>query len=158
QDARPNDVLSEVFDLFCDLEASDAQTDFPVIYAIGKLGIAKRELDDPSEDLVPLFETILDKVPSPPGEAEEPLQIIVCNLAHDDYGGKVAGGRVVGGTIKNGQNVVILGDGKTSPANVKMLYTFEGLKRVACESASAGENVAIAGFEEVDIGDTIAIP
>ncbi|HKQ71195.1 MAG TPA: translational GTPase TypA [Polyangiaceae bacterium] len=156
QDARPHDVLSEVFDLFCDLEASDAQTDFPAIYAIGKLGLAKRELTEEAKDLVPLFETILDKVPPAPGDPDAPLQIIVCNLAHDDYVGRLAVGRIVQGTIKKAQNVVVVGEKGNKPAAIKVLFTFEGLKRTACESASAGENIAIAGIEEIDIGDTIA--
>jgi GTP-binding protein len=158
QDARPHDVLSEVFDLFCDLEASDAQTDFPTIYAVGKLGLAKRELADEAKDLTPLFEMILDKVPPAPGNAEAPLQVIVCNLSHDDYVGRLAVGRIVQGTIRKGQTITVLGNGIAQQAVIKTLFTFEGLRRVPCESASAGENVAIAGIDEVDIGDTIAEP
>ena len=156
QDARPDDVLSEVFDLFCDLEASDAQTDFPALYAVGRDGVAKRELTDRSTDLVPLFETILAKIPPAPGDPGGPLQIIICNLSHDDYVGRLAVGRIVQGTIKKGQNVVVVGATGTTPASIKMLFTFEGLKRTVCESAAAGENIAIAGIDEVDIGDTIA--
>jgi GTP-binding protein len=156
QDARPHDVLSEVFDLFCDLEASDQQTDFPTLYAIGRDGVATRELNEPAKDLVPLFETILDKIPPAPGDPDAPLQIIICNLAHDDYVGRLAVGRIVQGTIKKGQPVVVMGASSNKPAWVKVLFTFEGLRRTPCESASAGENVAIAGIEEIDIGDTIA--
>ncbi|HMI89451.1 MAG TPA: translational GTPase TypA [Polyangiaceae bacterium] len=156
QDARPHDVLSEVFDLFCDLEASDHQTDFPSLYAIGRDGVAKRELSETAVDLVPLFQTILDKVPPAPGDPDAPLQIIICNLAHDDYVGRLAVGRIVQGTIKKGQAVVVMGASTTTPAWIKVLFTFEGLRRTTCESASAGENIAIAGIEEIDIGDTIA--
>jgi GTP-binding protein len=156
QDARPHEVLTEVFDLFCDLEASDAQTDFPTLYAIGRDGVAKRELSDTSNDLVPLFETILQKIPPAPGDPDAPLQIIICNLSHDDYVGRLAVGRIVQGTIKKAQNVVVVGDKTTRAAAVKVLFTFEGLKRIACDSASAGENIAIAGIDEIDIGDTIA--
>src|SRR5437762_1539183 len=99
-DARPHEVLSEVFDLFCDLEASDAQTDFPTLYAVAKWGQAKRELEQEGKDLVPLLETILDKIPAPASEIEAPLRIIVCNTTHDDYVGKLAIGRVVDGSIE----------------------------------------------------------
>jgi len=156
QDARPHDVLTEVFDLFCDLEASDAQTDFPTLYAVGRDGLAKRELADQGKDLVPLFETILQKIPPAPGDPEAPLQIIICNLSHDEYVGRLAVGRIVQGTIKKAQNVVVVGEKATRPAAIKVLFTFEGLKRIPCESASAGENIAIAGIDEIDIGDTIA--
>ena len=158
QDARPHEVLSEVFDLFCDLEASEAQTDFAALYAVGRDGIAKRELTDHGKDLVPLFETILEKIPPAPGDPEAPLQIIICNLAHDDYVGRLAVGRIVHGTIKKAQNVVVLGEGQIRTEAIKVLFTFEGLKRTTCESASAGENIAIAGIDDIDIGDTIATP
>jgi GTP-binding protein len=157
-DARPHDVLSEVFDLFCDLEASDAQTDFPHIYAIGKLGLAKKELDQEAKDLTPLFETILEKVPGAPGDPEGPLQVIVCNTTHDDYVGKLAVGRIVRGTIRAGAELAVAGESGTSRGNVKMLYVFQGLKRVAVDSASAGEVVAIAGLEGATIGDTVCEP
>src|SRR5260221_5140894 len=136
-DARPHEVLSEVFDLFCDLEASDVQTDFPTLYAVGKAGLAKRELADEAKDLVPLFETILEKIPPAPGDPNGPLQIIICNLAHDDYVGRLAVGRIVQGTIKKAQNVVVVGESSTREESVKVLFTFEGLKRTPCESAAA---------------------
>ncbi len=157
-DALPHEVLSEVFDLFCDLGATDAQTDFPHIYAVGKLGLAKRELEDTAKDLIPLFETVLEKVPGPEVNPDEPLQIIVCNTSHDDYVGRLAVGRIVRGTIRAAGDVVVVGEnGKLQKGSVKALYTFEGLKRVTAESASAGEVVAIAGLE-ANIGDTIADP
>jgi GTP-binding protein len=158
QDARPSEVLSETFDLFCDLEASDEQADFPTLYAVGRLGQAKRELGDTGTDLVPLFETIIDKVPPPAGDPREPLQIIVCNLAHDDYVGRLAIGRIVSGSIRKGQTVAVVGESTTRPGTIKVLYTFEGLRREPREEASAGENIAIAGIDEVEIGDTIASP
>jgi GTP-binding protein len=156
-DARPHDVLSEVFDLFCDLEASDAQMDFPHIYAIGKLGLAKRELEDEAKNLLPLFDTILEKVPAPKSEVDGPLQVIVCNTTHDDYVGRLAVGRVVRGTVRAGDEVLVMGDKNQSRGSVKMLYVFEGLKRVAVNEAQAGEVVAIAGLD-ASIGDTIADP
>jgi GTP-binding protein len=158
-DARPDEVLSEVFDLFCDLGATDHQVDFPTIYAIGKLGQAKRDLKDEGKDLIPLFETILERVPPPASDVEAPLQVIVCNTSHDDYVGKLAVGRIVRGSLRSGGEVVVLGEnGAVNKGNIKALYTFEGLKRVACDTAAAGEVVAIAGLEAATIGDTIADP
>jgi GTP-binding protein len=156
QDARPDDVLSEVFDLFCDLEAADEQADFATIYAIGKLGIAKYKLEDPSTDLRPLFETIIAKVPPAPGDPEGPLQLIVCNTTHDDYVGKLVIGRIVRGRIRQTQTVGIVGEKAISKGNVKVLYAFEGLRRAQVEEASAGDVVAIAGLEDAQIGDTIS--
>jgi GTP-binding protein len=156
QDARPQETLSETFDLFCDLEASDAQAEFPTLYAVGRLGVAKRELEERGVDLLPLFETIIDKVPPPAGDPEGLLQIIVCNLAHDDYVGRLAIGRIVSGTVRKGQTVAIVGESNTRTAMIKVLYTFEGLRREACEWATAGENIAVAGIDEIEIGDTIA--
>jgi GTP-binding protein len=154
-DARPDDVLNEIFDLFIDLEASDAQTDFPVLYAIGREGIAKRSLDDPSQNLKPLFDMILEKVPAPKMDASGPLQILINNIDHDDYVGRLAIGRVSSGTIRANQPVGVIKDGRTIKAAIKVLSTFEGLKRTTTPEASAGEIIAIAGIEEIDVGDTI---
>jgi GTP-binding protein len=156
QDARPDDVLNEIFDLFCDLGATDEQTDFPVLYAIGKLGQAKHKMEDELTDLKPLFETILEKVPAPPGDVDGPLQMIVCNTTHDDYVGKLAVGRIVRGSLKTNEPFAIIGEKATTTAAVKSLFVFDGLRRVAVPSAGAGEIVAIAGIEDVAIGDTIA--
>jgi GTP-binding protein len=156
QDARPDDVLNEVFDLFCDLGASDEQASFPVIYAIGKLGLAKRNLEDEAKDLRPLFETILESVPPPQTDAEAPLQMIVCNTTHDDYVGKLAVGRIQRGRIKINDEVLILGDkGTQKKASVKQLFTFEGLRRAPTTLVEAGDAVAIAGIDEIAIGDTV---
>jgi GTP-binding protein len=154
-DARPKDVLNEVFDLFCDLDATDEQTDFPTLYAVGREGIAKRELEDPSKTLDPLFEMILEKVPPARGDPTGPLQILVCNLDHDDYTGRLAVGRVVSGTVKANQLVGLIGDGKQSKGSIKVLSTYEGLKRVPTQEAEAGEIICIAGLEDVYVGDTI---
>jgi GTP-binding protein len=154
-DARPNDVLNEVFDLFCDLGATDDQVDFPVIYAIGKQGIAKTKLEDASVNLEPLFDLILKTVPPAPGDPTAPLQILVNNLDHDDYTGRLAVGRVVAGTVKQNQPVGIIKDGQTVKGAIKVLSTFEGLKRVPTTEASAGEIISIAGIEDVYVGDTV---
>jgi GTP-binding protein len=154
-DARPHDVLNEIFDLFIDLEASDAQSDFPLIYAVGRDGVAKRSLDDPSTTLQPLFDTILEKVPPPRGDANAPLQILINNIDHDDYVGRLGIGRIANGTIRANQQVAVMKDGKVVKATIKVLTTFEGLKRTTTPEASAGEIIAIAGIDEIDVGDTI---
>ncbi len=154
-DARPTEVHEEIFDLFCDLEASDAQLEFPLIYAIGRDGIAKASLDAVSTTLAPLFEAILQYVPPAPGDATAPLQILVCNVDHDDYVGRLAIGRIVAGTVRANQAVGVVKHGVAVKSTVKVLQTFEGLKRTPATEAAAGEIVAIAGIEDVDVGDTI---
>jgi GTP-binding protein len=154
-DARPEEVHEEIFDLFCDLDATEAQLDFPLVYAIGRQGIARLTLNDPSTTLQPLFETILAKIPVAPGDPDGPLQILVSNVDHDDYIGRLAIGRIVSGTVTANQAVGVIKDGRTLKSAVKVLSTFEGLKRAAAPEASAGEIVAIAGIEDVDVGDTI---
>ena len=155
QDARPEEVLNEVFDLFIDLEANDVQMDFPVLYAIGRDGIAKHNLADEGKSLRPLFETILEKVPPPKGDPTGPLQIVINNIDHDEYVGRLAIGRIASGTIKANQNVGVLKDGPKNRATIKVLATFEGLKRTTTPEAQAGEIIAIAGIEDIDVGDTI---
>jgi GTP-binding protein len=154
-DARPHEVLSEVFDLFCDLGAADAQMDFRSIYSIGKLGQSKVELDKPLGDLKPLLDTILEVVPGPPGDAAGPLQMIVCNSTHDDYVGKLAVGRIMNGTLKSNDDVLVMGESGNTKGSVKKLFVYDGLKRVAVNEASAGEVVAVAGLETATIGDTL---
>ncbi len=154
-DARPEQVHEEIFDLFCDLDATDKQLEFPVIYAIGRNGVAKHTLAEASTTLEPLFETILAKVPPAPGDPEAPLQILVTNVDHDDYVGRLAIGRIVAGVVRANQPVGVIKDGKTVKATVKVLSTFEGLRRAPAPDAAAGEIVAIAGIEDVDVGDTI---
>jgi GTP-binding protein len=155
-DARPEEVHEEIFDLFCDLDANDKQLDFPLVYAIGRQGIAKLKLEDTSTTLEPLFDLILEKVPPAPGDPEAPLQILVSNVDHDEYVGRLAIGRIVAGTVRANQTVGVIKDGRTVKATVKVLSVFEGLKRTTATEALAGEIVAIAGIEDVDVGDTIA--
>jgi GTP-binding protein len=155
QDARPEEVLNEVFDLFIDLEAGDEQMDFPVLYAVGRDGMAKLNLADESNSLAPLFETILAKVPPPKADPTAPLQIVINNIDHDDYVGRLAIGRIAAGTIKANQQVGVLKDGPKNKATIKVLTTYEGLKRTTTQEAQAGEIIAIAGIEDVDVGDTI---
>ncbi|HET9929085.1 MAG TPA: translational GTPase TypA [Polyangiaceae bacterium] len=155
-DARPDEVLSEAFDLFCELEASDAIADFPVIYAIGKEGMAKRKLEEEGKGLTPLLETILERIPAPKVDLDGPLQFGVHNIEHDEYVGRLAIGRVRRGKISVGQNVTCLGLNGNVTQRVSAIYMFEGTRRIKVERASAGEIVALAGFEDVQIGDTIA--
>jgi GTP-binding protein len=154
-DARPEEVHEEIFDLFCDLDANDKQLDFPVIYAIGREGIAKHKLEDVSTSLEPLFETILEKVPVAPGDPDGPLQILISNVDHDEYVGRLAIGRIVSGNVRANSPVGVVKDGRTVKSSVKVLTIFEGLKRTVATEALAGEIVAIAGIDDVDVGDTI---
>ncbi len=135
-DARPDEALNEVFDLFCDLGATDEQADFAHIYAIGKDGIAKHELADESSDLTPLFETLIERLPAPEGEADPPLQLLIHNTIHDEYIGRVAIGRVPNGTIKQQQMVAIIGEDATVERKVGALWGFESLERVRIDEAS----------------------
>jgi GTP-binding protein len=154
-DARPETVHEEILDLFCDLDASEMQLEFPVLYAIGRDGVAKRSLDDPSMTLAPLFETIIEKIPPAPGDPDGPLQILVSNVDHDDYVGRLAIGRIVSGSVRANQPVGVVKDGRTLKSTVKVLSTFEGLKRTPAPEAGSGEIVAIAGIDDVDVGDSI---
>lgn len=157
KDARPHEVLDEVFELFLSLGASDDQLDFPTIYCIAKHGIARNELDDESSDLQPLFESIVNKIPPPPGDATGPFCMLVTTIDYNDYLGRLGIGRIERGTIRLGSPMkVVHRDGTVDDARVTMIYTFEGLKRREVETASAGDIIALAGMEDVDIGETIA--
>ncbi|MGF1469868.1 MAG: translational GTPase TypA [Sandaracinaceae bacterium] len=159
QDARPQEVLDEVFDLFCELEASDEQAEFPTLYAIGKDGIAKRDLEDEGTDLTPLFDTLLEAVPPPSGDAEAPLQMIVNDIQHDEYVGRLAIGRVVRGRLAEGQSVARLAEEGPKAERLGRVYGYEANRRVPMEQgASAGDICAVAGLENVQIGDTLADP
>lgn len=157
-DARPDEVLNETFDLFCDLDASDEQSAFPILYVIGKQGVASLELETPGVSLAPLFETILKVVPPPSGDPRASIQVLVHNTEHDEYVGKLAIGRVYHGTLRSNQPLVLLKEQQRKNVKVGSLFGFEGLKRVKIEEARAGDLVAIAGVDEVAIGDTLADP
>ena len=156
ENARPHKVLDMVFDLFVELKANDEQLDFPIIYASAKNGFAMRELHENSEDMTPLFETIVKHVP-PPTIAPEPyFQMLVSNLDYSDYLGRIALGRIVSGRVGVGDSIVCIHrDGRRERANVTGLYTFSGMGQTEVKHASAGEIVGLTGFEEVFIGGTL---
>jgi GTP-binding protein len=156
QDARPEEVVNEIYDLFIDLDANDEQIDFPILYAISRDGIAKKSLDDPSTTLRPLFDQIIQTIPAPVEQTEESLQLLVANLDYDSYVGRLAIGRIFSGEIALGDQVAVAKrDGTFQKTRVSQLYAFEGLKRTAIERAGFGEIVALAGMEGIEIGETI---
>jgi GTP-binding protein len=155
-DARPAEVLDEIYDLFIDLDATEDQLDFPVVYTNARDGIAHRKPDDGSKDLLPLFETIVRSIAPPPGDPEGVLQIQVMNLDYSDFLGRIAIGRVFNGTLRRGSDVGISKlDGKLVSTRITKLYTFRGLERDEAESVPAGDLVAIAGVEGIQIGESI---
>jgi GTP-binding protein len=157
KDARPHEVLDLVFELFLSLGAKDHQLDFPTIYCIAKQGIARRELDQESTDLEPLFEAIVKHVPPPLGDTASPFQMLVTTIDYSDYLGRLGIGCIHRGTIRlGGPMKIIHRDGIPEDARVTKIYTFDGLKRIETNEASAGDIIAIAGMEDVDIGETIA--
>jgi GTP-binding protein len=157
KDARAHEVLDEVFDLFLSLGATNKQLDFPIVYCIAKQGIAKNELNEEGKNLVPLFEAILNKIPPPSGDKEKPFQMLVTTIDYNDYLGRLGIGKIERGVIKLGSPMkVIRKNGQVEDARVTKIYTFSGLKRIEVEEASAGDIIAIAGMEDVDIGETIA--
>ncbi len=159
KDARPDEVLNEVYELFFDLDAAENQIDFPVIYANAREGKAGPSPDKLADDLKPLFDAILATTPPPKVDPDHPLQIIVSNLDADPYVGRLAIGRIRNGTISDGGNVVVIGEeGPRPPARVTKLMTPSGLGWAPASSAEAGDIVAIAGLEDVLVGETIADP
>ncbi len=157
KDARAHEVLDMVFELFLSLGATDAQLDFPTIYAIAKQGIAKTELDQESTTLEPLLDAIVNTVPPPPGDMTSPFQMLVTTIDYSEYLGRLGIGRVHQGTIRlGGQMKIIHRDKVVEDAKVSKIYTFDGLKRVEVNEAGAGDIIALAGMEDVDIGETIA--
>ena len=155
-DARPQQVLNEVYDLFIDLDANEGQLDFPVLYANAKTGTASTNIAQAGSDLGPLFEAVIRTVPPPGGEASAALQVLVANLDYSDYLGRIAIARVFNGTLKIGEQVGIAKvDGSLARTRVTKLFSFNGLKRVEIESTDLGDIIAVAGVEGIAIGDTI---
>ena len=158
-DARIQQVLDEVYDLFIDLDAAEDQLEFPVLYAVARDGVAKRDPNDGTSDLHPLFETIIEHLPSPEGDPGAPLQLLVANLDYSDYLGRMAIGRVFSGTLRQGDEVSICKlDGSIQKTRITKMYSFEGLKRVEETEAPPGSVLAIAGVEGITIGETVSDP
>jgi len=157
QDARAEEVVSEVFDLFIDLDAAEEQVDFPVIYTVARDGTAKRNLNDESSDLRPLFDQILSTIPKPAAPVDGVLQLLVANLDYNDYVGRLAIGRIFSGAVAVGDQISICKlDGRIEKTKVTKLYAFEGMKQVPIDHAEAGEIVALAGIEDIYIGETVS--
>ncbi|MDP3048235.1 MAG: translational GTPase TypA, partial [Thermodesulfovibrionales bacterium] len=161
-DARIQEVMNEVYDLFIDLDATEEQLEFPVLYTNAKKGTAKTDMSDLSDkadetaDLQPLFETILKTIPAPEDNRNDILQLLVTNINYDDYVGRLAIGRIFSGTVKVGDTVAMVkGDDETTKTKVTSLYTFRGLERITAKEARAGDIVALSGIEGITIGDTI---
>lgn len=155
-DARPEEVVDEIYELFLDLDATDEQIEFPILYAVSRDGIAKKRLEDPGENLKPLFDQIVESIPAPKDLRNDSLQLLVANLDYNDYVGRLAIGRIFSGEIHVGDQIaVVKPDRSIHKTRVSQLYVFEGLKREAVTQAGFGEIVALAGIEQINIGDTI---
>jgi GTP-binding protein len=156
-DARPQEVLNEIYDLFIDLDAIEDQLDFPVLYTNARKGTATLDQSGDGEDLRPLFDAVLEHVPPPRGNPDAPLQLLVANLDSSDYVGRIAIGRIFNGRVKIGDSVVICKlNSAVHPTKVTKLYAFDGLKRIDIQEAAAGDIVCLAGIEDITIGETIA--
>ncbi len=159
RDARPAEVLSEIYDLFIDLDVREDQIDFPVLYANGKAGTATGAVEQPGRTLRPLFEAIVEHVRPPQGDPEKPLQLLVANLDSSDYLGRIAIGRIFNGTVRVGDQVAVAKlDGAIQRTRVTKLFAFDGLQRVEIERAAAGDIVCLAGLSDITIGETITDP
>jgi len=155
--ARIEQVIDEVLELFIDLGADDTQIEFPVVYASARDGIAKTALDDSSDNLKPLFETIINHIPAPIGDSQAPVQVLITTLDYDDYVGRIAIGRVFRGTITAGNEYALCRkDGTIVKVKISNLFVFDGLKRKSANKAGFGEIVAVTGIDDIDIGETIA--
>lgn len=155
-DARPAEVVDEIYELFLDLDATDEQIEFPILYCVSREGVAKKQLDDGSTNLQPLFDQIVQTIPAPKQIRSDSLQLLVANLDYNDYVGRLAIGRIFSGEIKVGDQIAVAKpDGSIQKTRVSQLYAFEGLKRESVMGAGFGEIVALAGNDNIEIGDTI---
>ncbi|MGE5812057.1 MAG: translational GTPase TypA [Ignavibacteria bacterium] len=162
KDARPNEVLNEIFDLFVSLGASEEQLDFPFVYAVAKKGIARINLEDENDSLTPLFEIIINRIPAPRANQDQPFQMLISAIDYNDYLGRIGIGRINNGRIRVGDNIILLSNKNSSLNNgitkITKLYSFQNIKRIEADELSAGDIGAIAGIEDIDIGDTISDP
>ncbi len=155
--ARPEEVVDMVFDLFCELDASEEQLEFPIIYSSAKSGYARYEPNDGNMDLIPLFDTICAKVPQPDGDAQAPFQFLVTSIDYNNYIGRIATGKIFNGSVKQGETVARIDkDGNITRARITKLIGYQGMQQVTIEEACAGDIVTIAGFEEISISETLA--
>ncbi|MCX6164410.1 MAG: GTP-binding protein, partial [Ignavibacteriae bacterium] len=156
KDARPREVLNEIYDLFIDLDATDEQIEFPVLYAIGKEGITQLTAEGKGTDLKPLFDKIIKEIPGPVHQTGEPFQMLVADLDYSDYIGRLAIGKVANGAAKINDNLVCINeDGTTVPLKISKLQVYEGISLKEVETAEPGDILVLAGIENVHIGDTI---
>lgn len=155
--ARPEDVLYMVYELFIELNANELQLEFPVVYASGKNGFAKINEEDEDKDMMPLFETILENVDDPEGDDNNPFQFLITNVAYDNYVGRLAVGRIHNGVVRRNQEVMVIKrDGTQFKGKISVIYVYEGLKKVEVQEAHAGDIVSLAGIDNIDIGETFA--
>ncbi|MCR4628213.1 MAG: translational GTPase TypA [Bacillota bacterium] len=160
-DGRPQEVVDEVLELFMDLDASDEQLDAPFIFASAKAGFAKKDLDDTSEDMKPLFDAIIEHIPAPEGDQEANAQMLISTIDYNEYVGRIGVGKISNGTIRVNQECVIVNHhepDKQKKVKIGKLYTYNGLARVEVESATVGDIVALSGIEDLHIGDTVCAP
>ena len=158
-DARPTEVLDEIYDLFIDLDANDKQIEFPVLYANAKAGAAALDPTAPGRDLRPLLDTIVNRIPPPAGDPDAVLQVLVANLDSSDYLGRIAIGRIVNGRVALGDDIAVAKlDGRIEHTRVTKLYVFDGLQRVEVPAAAAGDVICLAGIDDINIGETITRP
>ena len=155
-DQRGEEVVDEVLDLFIELNADEDQLEFPVVYASARNGIAKLSMDDESNNLEPLFKVILENIPAPDVDTEAPLQMLVNTLDYDNFIGRIVIGRVMRGTIHNGETIALMNEDKVRMGKIGRLYAYQGLKRVEVDEAKAGDIVALMGLQDAEIGETIA--
>ena len=156
KDQRAEEVVDEVYDLFLDLNATDEQLDFPILYGVAKQGIIVHDPSEEGKDIEPLFETILNHVHAYPDKSNEPLQMQISNLAYDEYIGRLGIGRIYSGTIKEGMNITVCdSDGNTRNKQISQIFVYKGLKRVAVTEANCGDIVVISGISDISIGETI---
>lgn len=155
--SRPDEVLNMVFDLFCELNASDEQLDFPVVYTSAKLGFAKLDVNVESSSMEPLFAVIESNVRPPQGDAKAPFQMLVANIDYNDYIGRIATGRIFNGSVTSGETVAMIKqDGSIQRGRITKLFGYEGLKQVEISEAGTGDIVTVAGFDDISIGETLA--
>jgi GTP-binding protein len=158
-DARPGDVLNEVYDLFIDLDANDEQLEFPVLYTNARAGTASTAAASTGQDLQPLFDAVVEHIPPPHGAADHTLQMLIANLDSSDYLGRIAVGRIFNGRVRVGDQVAVVKlDGSLQQTRVTKLFAFDGLKRVDVEQAAAGDIICLAGVEDITIGETVTDP